>query len=310
MLDRHRRAELEPGGRPTHDVRAYVRTRVVDGRGPRWDVSRQSRARLADPKGPHSLTVRALRTSASRDGILPSWGSCRRTHRSRGVAPATLYGLLARGAAEALEATYEFAWQKDRALVEVIDGALAAAADGNRAGDAAKPRWLDGLVDRELRAASTTYWSQERFARVRLLERLGLVELEADDTYVLAMVSALGPDKADRLRADPDLVDRAVWRLFEVEGGGEVSLTNVDRFGGDEWRRDVPRADLRRHPRPRTRPDRMPDGAGQGLRRLPRELVLGHLPGTRARRPRRPQARRPSCADCSAPASRPPSPSP
>ena len=50
------------------------------------------------------------------------------------------------------------------------------------------------------------------------------------------MVSALGPGQADQLRTDPDLVDRAVWRLFEVEGGGEVSLTNVDRFGGDVWR--------------------------------------------------------------------------
>jgi hypothetical protein len=163
-------------------------------------------------------------------GELPSYASL------SGVAPAALHGLLAIGAAEALEATYEFAWQKDRALVEVIDGALAAAADGKRADDHARPRWLDGLVGRELRAASTTYWSQERFARVRLLERLGLVELQADDTYVLAMVSALGAGKVDRLRADPDLVDRAVWRLFEVEGGGEVSLTNVDRFGGDEWR--------------------------------------------------------------------------
>lgn len=163
-------------------------------------------------------------------GELPSYASL------GGVTPATLHGLLAHAADEVLDATYEFAWQKDRALVDVVDGALAAAADGRRADDAARPRWLDGLVGRELRAASTSYWSQERFLRVRLLERLGLVELDADDVYVLAMVSALGPDKADKLRADPDLVDRAVWRLFEVEGGGEVSLTNVDRFGGDEWR--------------------------------------------------------------------------
>lgn len=164
-------------------------------------------------------------------GELPSYASL------EGVAPATVHGLLARGAEDVLEASYDFAWQKDRALVDVIDRALAAAADGDRAGDAARPRWLVGLVDRELRATATSYWSQQRFVRVRLLERLGLVDLDADDTYVLAMVSGLGPGKADTLRADPDLVDRAVWRFFEVEGGGEVSLTNVDRFGGDEWRR-------------------------------------------------------------------------
>jgi hypothetical protein len=163
-------------------------------------------------------------------GELPSYASV------EAVAPGTLHGLLARGAEEVLDATYEFSWQKDRALVEVVDDALAAAANGSSADDAPKPRWLDGLVGRELRDASTSYWSAERFLRVRLLERLGLVELDADDTYVLAMVSALGPGKADTLRADPGLVERAVWRLFEVEGGGEVSLTNVDRFGGDEWR--------------------------------------------------------------------------
>lgn len=164
-------------------------------------------------------------------GDLPSYDSLGE------VTTATLHGLLAAGAVGVLDATYEFDWQKDRALVEVVDRALAAAAEGSRAEPGARPRWLDGLVGRELRAAATSYWSQERFRRVRLLERLGLVELEPDDTYVLAMVSALGPDKADDLRGDPDLVDRAVWRLFEVEGGGEVSLTNVDRFGGEDWRR-------------------------------------------------------------------------
>ena len=153
-----------------------------------------------------------------------------------GVPPATLFGLLASGADKALNNTYEFAWQKDHALLGVIDLALAAAAKGSKPSEAAKPRWLDGLMARELRAASTSHWAHG-FLRVRLLERLGLVDVDADDTYVLAMVGALGPDKAEKLRADPELIERALWRVFEVEGGGEVSLTNVDRFGGDEWRK-------------------------------------------------------------------------
>lgn len=153
------------------------------------------------------------------------------------IAPGTIYGLLESGSEAALNGTYEFAWQKDHALLGVIDRALAAAATGSRAPDASKPRWLNGLITRELREASTSYWSRERFLRVRLLERLGVVELDADDIYVLAMVSALGPNKADKLRADPDLIEHALWRVFEVEGGGEVSLANVDRFGGDEWRK-------------------------------------------------------------------------
>ncbi len=152
------------------------------------------------------------------------------------VSPATLYGLIDAQAHAALVATYEFGWQKDHALREAIDRALGDAAVGARAPDSSKPRWLDGLVIRDLRAASTSRWAG-RFPLVRLLERLELIDLDVDDTYVLAMVGALGAQKADQLRADPDLIRRALWKVFDVEGGGEVSLTNVDRFGGDEWRK-------------------------------------------------------------------------
>ena len=34
-----------------------------------------------------------------------------------------------------------------------------------------------------------------------------------------------GLPRAHALREDPELIERALWRLFEVEGGGEVSLT-------------------------------------------------------------------------------------
>jgi Family of unknown function (DUF6493) len=135
--------------------------------------------------------------------------------------------------------TYELTWQRDQALLEATDGALGHAATGLTGAEARKPQWLDGLVQRELRAAAEAFWSRERFVRIRLLERLGLVALEPDDTYVLAMISAIGPNKADTLRADPELVKNALWRVFEVEGGGEVSLTNVDRCGGQEWRKTI-----------------------------------------------------------------------
>ena len=158
---------------------------------------------------------------------LPSYASL------AGVRPETVYGLLAAGTdVDGADGPRE----EGPNLVDVVDRALSAAADGRAAADAAKPRWLDGLVLDQLRWASTRTWSGERFLRVRLLERLGLVRLDPDDTYVLAMVGALGPHKAAKLREDPELVERALWRVFEVEGGGEISLTNVDRFGGDEWR--------------------------------------------------------------------------
>ena len=34
---------------------------------------------------------------------------------------------------------------------------------------------------------------------------------------------------------DPGLLDTEVWRLFEVEGGGEDSLANHEKFFGDTW---------------------------------------------------------------------------
>ena len=163
-------------------------------------------------------------------GELPSYAAL------RGIPGGAFYALLAEQAEPVLNANYDHAWERDHALLKAIDSALKVAASSRPSGAAPKPRWLRGLVTRELRTASTSFWSRERFARIRLIERLDLITLEPDDTYVLAMVSALGPNKADTLRADPDLVERALWRTFEVEGGGEVSLRNVDRFAGDEWR--------------------------------------------------------------------------
>lgn len=158
------------------------------------------------------------------------------------IAPGRLAGQIARRAAAVPTTTYAHAWERDDAYLTAVDLGLRDALDGldgidGLAGPSGPaPRWLAGLVRREVAAMAARRTDGARFDRVRLLERLGLVALDADDTYVLAMVSALGPDPAAVLRADPGLVDRALWRLFEVEGGGEISLTNVDRYDGHRWR--------------------------------------------------------------------------
>lgn len=152
------------------------------------------------------------------------------------VAPGTIYGLLESGSEAVLNATYDRTSDRDRALVGVIDHALAVAAAGGRAADAPRPRWLSGLITRELREASTSNRFDEGFWRIRLLERLGIVELDADDAYVLATISGFGPNKTTKLRADPDLLERVLWRVFEVGDGGAVSLSYVDRSGLDTWR--------------------------------------------------------------------------
>ncbi|GAA2483672.1 DUF6493 family protein [Winogradskya humida] len=109
---------------------------------------------------------------------------------------------------------------------------------------AAAPAWVGRLVRERIRMLATSTIGSDTFTEIRTLERLGLVTLEPDDDYVLAMVSGLGDRWGDQsrrglLRDDPELVERALWRVFEVEGGGEVSLAALDKYVavGAGWRR-------------------------------------------------------------------------
>ncbi|WP_238010651.1 DUF6493 family protein [Dactylosporangium sp. AC04546] len=95
------------------------------------------------------------------------------------------------------------------------------------------PVWVGPVVTEAVRWLSTTWPQSPHFADIRRLERLGVVTLDHDDTYVLAMVSAIGSrwdaqPRLDALRHDAELRDEVFWRVFEVEGGGQVSLANVD----------------------------------------------------------------------------------
>lgn len=56
-----------------------------------------------------------------------------------------------------------------------------------------------------------------------------------DDDYVLEMISLLNGDarsgmRGHLLRHDPEFREQIFWRIFEVEGGGEVSLANLEKF--------------------------------------------------------------------------------
>ena len=156
-----------------------------------------------------------------------------------------ILGLLCAYGEPAWAATNDYEWQRIRDTWQAVERALADAAGGRRdVGDiASPPSWLPRIVSTELRRMSTSDAGRGGFHRIRLVERLGLIAPEHDDTYVLAFVSGYGePDAteyADRLREDRDLLDDLFWRCFEVEGGGEVSLANVDRWRGDQWRRTV-----------------------------------------------------------------------
>jgi len=152
-----------------------------------------------------------------------------------------LRGLLAEYGTPSWKASYEDDWRRYTATWTAVYEALhAAAAGGSPAELATKaPTWLDALVRERISHVGRVRQYVDVFSGVRLLERLGLVTLEPDEAYVLALVGGFGdrnghPSRAEQLRADPELLSR-LWRVFEVEGGGEISLTNVDKFSSISW---------------------------------------------------------------------------
>jgi hypothetical protein len=71
---------------------------------------------------------------------------------------------------------------------------------------------------------------------VRPLIRDGIVPRPDRPSYTIAMLAATRRRSvADLIEADPGLLEVEAWRLFEVEGGGEDSLANHEKFFGDRW---------------------------------------------------------------------------
>lgn len=93
-------------------------------------------------------------------------------------------------------------------------------------------------------------WPDQVHAAVRLI-LAGLATKPAADAYTLALVTRPGAFDLTRpprwrrrvsvrevLEANPYLLTDDIWRLFEVEGGGENSLASHDKYGREEmgWR--------------------------------------------------------------------------
>ena len=71
---------------------------------------------------------------------------------------------------------------------------------------------------------------------VRRLVREGIVPRPDRPSYTIAMLAGTRWRKAEEVVAeDPGLLEVEAWRLFEVEGGGEDSLANHEKFFGDSW---------------------------------------------------------------------------
>lgn len=152
-----------------------------------------------------------------------------------GTDRALLMGAVKRAGDAARAATYEHAWEGDAATWKAVIEVLESGAVGTERAERA-PDWLEPLVRNQLRRLATrTSWS-DGMKPIRLVEEAGLVELDADDDYVLAVVGSFALhthlSRVEAFLADRPLLDKVVWRMFEVEGGGEVSLANSDKYRG------------------------------------------------------------------------------
>lgn len=157
-------------------------------------------------------------------------------------------GLLHEGGADVARRHPEPGWGRQHEYVRTIGTALETVAEGARPNVPrdVPPSWLAPVTRRWVEMLSSTFTWHAPFLAVRALERLGAVTLAADRSYVLAFVGGAGAQSGGRsrfdvLREDPELLDRGFWPMFETEGGGQVSLTNVDKFADAEhtWQGDV-----------------------------------------------------------------------
>ena len=99
---------------------------------------------------------------------------------------------------------------------------------------------------KRLRQLSEVWTQWPVYAPIRLAELFGGLEVEHTDDYILVLVGGLGGrrEQAIRLhmlRHDDELRNDIFWRVFEVEGGGEISLANIDKFSAEalNWHNTV-----------------------------------------------------------------------
>jgi len=89
-----------------------------------------------------------------------------------------------------------------------------------------RPGWLAEWAEFELERNFRSW------PIIRAMIRSGLIPNLTSDFYILAMIAAPGRHLPPRqfLDQDRDLIDCELWRLFECEGSGELSLAAYDKY--------------------------------------------------------------------------------
>ncbi|MEM6819156.1 MAG: DUF6493 family protein [Pseudomonadota bacterium] len=102
-----------------------------------------------------------------------------------------------------------------------------------------RPAWIDQWVETLIDDNPRMY------QQVRTLMEAGVCQKPKSDGYIMGMIDGLPPARATispmqasgdtlakRIRSVPDIRDEDIWRLFEVEGNGDLSLTAFEKYVG------------------------------------------------------------------------------
>jgi hypothetical protein len=99
-----------------------------------------------------------------------------------------------------------------------------------------RPTWLAEGIEFAFERTEDG-WSTGKLAYfVHGLVMAGAIAPPAHERYAIGMAYGYGIHQAsesrlvDRVRKDIDRIEPVIWRQFEVEGGGEISLANFDKY--------------------------------------------------------------------------------
>ncbi len=146
-----------------------------------------------------------------------------------------------------------------KSLEDQLDNAKVCVLATATAGELKKLGWRvipkdEFVVDviSELEPDWVNQWTQDlsenepsAYYTIRLLFDAGLCDKPTGDGYILGMIEGLSGWRiaptslwdektklAERIRNTPDIRDQDIWRLFAVEGGGELSLSSFEKYVG------------------------------------------------------------------------------
>ena len=166
----------------------------------------------------------------------------------RQVPRGVIGGLIVELAEPVRAGRYRERWERNLALWEAVGDGLRAAVDGRTPVTEVDrlPSWLLPALEVRLCDHDANRLGDD-FVVIRMLELLGLADFEPDDDCVLSMLTGLvsawsriGSIQGEPVwwfRQDPELIERAYWRAYEIEGQGVVSLRiGTSQGSTSNWR--------------------------------------------------------------------------